>query len=112
MSDVVQCQRPDVDPDDWFAGPDSPKTVRAKRLCLHCPLYWDCREYAIREGVPAGVWGGVDEWTRARLWRQNGGRPTKFLDDIDAAMLPALQARRDHENYDTTHAPREGGEAA
>jgi hypothetical protein len=65
---------------------------------MTCPLYWECAEYALAEGIPDGIWGGLDERERGRIWKKRGGKPTKFLDDIDAAIGPLLQYRRDFEN--------------
>lgn len=65
---------------------------------MMCPLYWDCGEYAIEQGVPYGVWGGMGQAERDRIWKKKGGRPTSFTDAIDANISPLLQERRDREN--------------
>lgn len=94
-SDYVKplCQSPGVDPDDWFAKPGSVASNRAKSVCMDCPLYWQCQEYALTEGIPYGVWGGLDEAARARIWHRQGGKPTAFLDSIDAVIGPMLNSR-------------------
>lgn len=94
------CKEPGVDPDDWFAWPGSARSVRAKQACMTCPFYWGCQEYALNEGIPHGVWGGVDERERERIWARTGGRPGKFHADLDAAIGPLLQYRRDLERDD------------
>lgn len=74
MTDLPCSQRPD----DWFAAPGTEQYNRAKRLCLHCPLYFQCQEYALTEGIPEGIFGGMDAPTRHRIWKRTGGRPKKF----------------------------------
>lgn len=96
-TDPRACRRPGVDPDDWFAWPGSLRANRAKALCLECPLYWECQEYALTEGIPEGIWGGMDGRERERIWKRRGGKPTGFLEGIDEAVRPLLQARRDAE---------------
>ena len=80
--------------DDWFAPPGTPQHNQAKATCLDCPLYWSCQEYALREGIPYGIWGGLDERGRERVWRKRGGRPDGFLRSMDAQVGPLLRARR------------------
>lgn len=107
--DTLPCRQPGNDPDWWFAyaARDNARhhvsrnrALKAKSLCLDCPLYWQCQEYALNEGVPEGIWGGLDGRDRDRIWAgRSGGRPTAFHDAIDAAVRPLLQARRDEESY-------------
>jgi hypothetical protein len=87
MAIETPCSRPGANADDWFAPVGSTRELNARRLCLDCPLYWACQEYAIDTGIPHGTFGGIDELTRKRIWAQRpGGKPTTFLDDIDAAV--------------------------
>lgn len=66
---------------------------------MDCPFFWECQEYALEEGIPYGVWGGLDEKQREHIWQgRKGGKPNKFLNDIDEALRPLLQDRRDREN--------------
>lgn len=97
------CQREDVSGDDWFAQPNSVKEVKARKLCMDCPIYWECQGYAIESGIPNGTWGGVDERTRERIWKGMGGKPNHFNEEMDAATLPLLQGRRDFENFDANN---------
>ena len=96
VPDDVPCRT--TDPDLWFTHPGSPDCNKAKALCLHCPIYWECAEHALQEGIPVGVFGGLSERDRRIIWKRQGGRPTAFDDAIDAATRPLLQARRDAEN--------------
>jgi len=46
-----------ADSNDWF--PDTKEQrARARKVCNHCPLKADCREYAKAENL-VGYWGGV-----------------------------------------------------
>jgi len=75
-----------LDPDLWFSANGSDESRLAKKTCLDCPLYFRCSEYALDEGIPEGIWGGMDPRERREAWKKRGGKPTKFLDDIDAAL--------------------------
>lgn len=99
----LPCQNAD-DPDMWFATPGSAGAFEAKKRCFQeCPLLQVCAEYALENGVPNGIWGGVDEDERERNWKRRKHRPTDFREEMDAATLPMLQARRDFENFDSNH---------
>jgi hypothetical protein len=93
----IPCAREGANPDDWFAAPGSPREMRARQACMDCPLYWSCQQYALDVGIPHGTFGGMDEKTRDRIWRQSpAGRPTKFLDDIDYALsTDGVELRKD-----------------
>ena len=93
-ADLRACRNSGFDPDSWFRADTA---SAAKRVCRTCPLRLECREYARTEGIPWGIWGGEDEQQRQEWWRKNGGRPTKFIEAIDDAVRPLLQARRDAE---------------
>lgn len=100
---AVPCRQTE-DTDAWFAQPGSSRAQWAKAQCrLGCPLIDKCGLYAIENGIPFGIWGGIDEFQREHLWKKRGGKPTAFLDEMDAAIGPALQERRDFENFDSTH---------
>ena len=42
----------------------------ARRICATCPVKTPCLEYALRNGVDHGVWGGASERERRRINRQ------------------------------------------
>jgi hypothetical protein len=93
---TLKCKREDR----WYndvAAPGSPREMRARQACMDCPLYWSCQQYALDVGIPHGTFGGMDEKTRDRIWRQSpAGRPTKFLDDIDYALsTDGVELRKD-----------------
>ena len=43
------------------------REVRAKRICLDCPVLDDCLDFALRVREPHGIWGGLTEAERRRL---------------------------------------------
>ena len=41
----------------------------AKAICLGCPVREECAAHAISTREPHGVWGGLSEHERERIWR-------------------------------------------
>lgn len=75
-----------LNPDLWFSANGSDESRLAKQTCMSCPFYFPCAEYALDEGVPFGIFGGMDERERRVAWKKRGGKPSKFNDDLDAAL--------------------------
>lgn len=74
-------------PDNWFAPAGTMRAFAAKGACFQrCPRLNACADYALSRGIPYGIWGGMDEKERQRIWDAEGGRPTDFTDEIDAAI--------------------------
>lgn len=92
--DELHC-RQNEDPGAWFAEPGSKRQERAKVACAGCPLIEQCRAYALNTGIPDGVWGGLSESDRKLIWTRGSGKPTHFLDEIDAALAPARIAQEE-----------------
>ena len=42
----------------------------ARRICADCPVKALCLEYALRNGIDHGVWGGASERERRRIARR------------------------------------------
>jgi WhiB family transcriptional regulator, redox-sensing transcriptional regulator len=42
----------------------------ARRICIDCPVKGICLEYALRNRIDHGVWGGTSERERRRILRQ------------------------------------------
>ena len=42
----------------------------ARRICADCPVKSPCLEYALRNRIDHGVWGGASERERRRIARQ------------------------------------------
>lgn len=47
--------------DDLFFFDDLELPVSAKEVCAACPVQRLCLEYALKNGIHHGTWGGVDE---------------------------------------------------
>ncbi len=46
---------------------------RAKAICRDCPVLAQCRAHALAIAEPFGVWGGLSESERKRLWGRGAG---------------------------------------
>ncbi|WP_433893388.1 WhiB family transcriptional regulator [Streptomyces sp. CA-111067] len=68
----------DVDPELFFpvgnGGSALMQAQRAKAVCAGCPVIESCREWAMRTGQDAGVWGGLSEEERRSLKRRRARR--------------------------------------
>ena len=42
----------------------------ARKVCATCPVKTPCLEYALRNGIDHGVWGGASERERRRIARR------------------------------------------
>ena len=71
-----------MDPEIFFPT-DGLGVQRAAAICERCPVREDCLEYALRNGIQHGVFGGVSERARVRLRRARAaaGRQTGTLSD-------------------------------
>lgn len=59
-----------TDPEVFF--PERGSNARAaKRICLHCDVIAQCRDWALSTGQQEGVWGGLSETERRTLLRHN-----------------------------------------
>jgi WhiB family redox-sensing transcriptional regulator len=57
-------------PPSTFFPSDGVGVEVARRICATCPVKSPCLEYALRNGVDHGVWGGTSERERRRIARQ------------------------------------------
>lgn len=56
-----------VDPELWF--PEKGGTTEpAKAVCARCDVKAECLDYALAHGERFGIWGGVSERTRRRIF--------------------------------------------
>jgi WhiB family redox-sensing transcriptional regulator len=72
----------------------------AKAVCARCPVRIECADYAIRSREPYGVWGGLTEEDRERIYsriaiaeypRARGAGAVACRDEImDAVSAEAL----------------------
>jgi WhiB family transcriptional regulator, redox-sensing transcriptional regulator len=56
------------DPELFFPdGTGGPVVDRAKRICGSCPVRARCLDWALSNGVVAGIWGGRTETERQAM---------------------------------------------
>jgi WhiB family redox-sensing transcriptional regulator len=58
----------DVPPSTFFPS-DGTGVDAAKKICAGCPVATACLEYALRNRIDHGVWGGASERERRRILR-------------------------------------------
>jgi WhiB family transcriptional regulator, redox-sensing transcriptional regulator len=51
------------------------REAKAKGVCQLCPVRMQCLDYALRNSIRHGIWGGLDEQERARERRRRARRP-------------------------------------
>lgn len=88
MSDVTRLPGPNADLWDWqlsarcrgmdpgiFFHPDGERgparltrELRAKAICATCPVIAQCAAHALKVHEPYGVWGGLSEDDRERIY--------------------------------------------
>lgn len=58
-----------ADPEAFFVvkGGD---TRGAQKICAQCPVIEPCREWALTHGEAFGVWGGLSEQERQRIFKR------------------------------------------
>lgn len=54
-------------PPDLFFPHDGVGVEKAKKVCIDCPVLEQCLEYALRNRIEHGVWGGCSERQRRRI---------------------------------------------
>lgn len=57
-------------PDLFFPGVGGSKARVAKRLCATCPVEDQCREWALANREPLGVWGGTSVRDRRKILQE------------------------------------------
>ena len=71
----ARCDDENISPEVFF----SPLTQKeAVEYCLECPLMMKCAEFALKEKIPEGVWGGLTESDRRELLK-NRNRSRKGI---------------------------------
>lgn len=93
----------EADPDLFFHPQNERGLARvrrdrsAKSVCARCSVRVECADYAIRAREPYGVWGGLTEEERERIYlkvsvplfpRQRGEGAKLAADEIAAAVMP------------------------
>ena len=49
------------------------REIRAKQICMTCPVRRDCLNYALSIREPHGIWGGLNEIERKSLTSPRAG---------------------------------------
>jgi WhiB family transcriptional regulator, redox-sensing transcriptional regulator len=62
------CRDSGVSPDLFFPS-DGAGVDIARKFCADCPVRTPCLEYALRNHIDHGVWGGTSERERRRIAR-------------------------------------------
>ncbi len=57
-------------PPETFFPSDGMGVAVARGICASCPVQAMCLEYALRNKIDHGVWGGASERERRRIARQ------------------------------------------
>ena len=65
-----------------FFGPDDEtrpereiREAKAKAVCQRCPVRGQCLDFALRNSIRYGIWGGLNVEERARERRRRARRP-------------------------------------
>ncbi len=58
------------EPPSTFFPTDGVGVEIARRICATCPVMSYCLEYALRNRIDHGVWGGASERERRRIARR------------------------------------------
>ena len=89
-NEVAQCTGDWEGVADWFAPAGSALSEEAKAICTACPFRAACATRACDEGVPFGVFGGMDEDDRQAYWGTDKTgrslRPHTFDQSIHAVL--------------------------
>ena len=66
---------------ELFFGPDGEtaqereiREAKAAAVCAACPVRANCLDYALRNSIRHGIWGGLNGEERARERRRRAGR--------------------------------------
>ena len=66
---------------------------RAKEMCRQCPVIQQCRSHALDVGEPYGVWGGLSESERVRIFDKfYRGKDQRYLVRGTGMGLPIAKA--------------------
>lgn len=62
-----------ADPNIFFPEHSQAQFGAAKQVCRACPVRDECLDYALRNNIEAGCWGGCDPLERKRIRRKPRG---------------------------------------
>ena len=64
-----------VSPDVFFPADENRGNkvyAKAKTICKHCSVSWECLEYAVENGIKEGLWGGRTPGERRGMLKKDG----------------------------------------
>ncbi len=91
---AAACRRDEVGL--FFAPSKEPTAARlsreeqAKQVCARCPVLLDCREHALAQPEPYGVWGGLTAAERRVVLARRRRRDVEL---VEAARVPGARGR-------------------
>lgn len=59
--------------DEWFPDSKGESCLEATKVCLRCPVLFECRQYATDHREVYGVWGGLGVGELRSIVRGAGG---------------------------------------
>jgi WhiB family redox-sensing transcriptional regulator len=59
----------ELEPNEFFPS-DGTGVTKARSICADCPVKEPCLEYALRNRIDHGVWGGASERERRRILKR------------------------------------------
>jgi WhiB family transcriptional regulator, redox-sensing transcriptional regulator len=92
-------------PDMWFPDRDSHHKTAAIAICKTCPVANNCFQFAKRECIDFGIWGGTTPeqrrgWTiRVPAAAINHGTAGGYATEIRRKLQPCDECRRAHNEY-------------
>lgn len=75
----------------FFAG--QLQVQAAVEFCSRCPVAWECFSYAVRLNMSEGLWGGIPQWERRQMLKQNHWRLDHVMKVEHARRVNQLKTR-------------------
>ena len=87
-------------PPSLFFPSDGVGVEVAKRLCVSCGVRPECLEYALRNRIDHGVWGGTSERERRRILKSRRLHVEADLEEADLEEADLEEADLDGADLD------------
>lgn len=83
----------DEDPETFYVETgDTQKAMRARIICMNCPVARECLSFALETGQEFGIWGGATKLDRVHIRKAIRQKP-KHREAIVAAYVKQLRPR-------------------
>jgi hypothetical protein len=91
FSDQALCADPTVDPEWWHPAREdklgkrdvhysyTPDGIRARNICLKCPVFDECLEYSLQFKDIDGIWANYDYHERIDIRKMRKIIPTRLV---------------------------------